>query len=216
MSLKLPSNVTIDSQHIWCQIFDSAKRFEMARPALFLDRDGVIVEEVHYLHKVDDVALINGAAAVIAQANAENRPVIIVTNQAGIARDMFGWEEFNAVQERMLDLLAQEGAFVDAVYACPHHKVGKAPYNHPDHEARKPNPGMLMRAMQVIDVVCEQSWIVGDKAGDLQAGRAAGLAGGVHVLTGHGGDDGEAERAKELATKDFYIKSIKSIKDLID
>jgi len=216
MSLKLPSNVTIDAQHIWCQVFDSAKRFKMARPALFLDRDGVIVEEVHYLHKVEDVALLDGAAAVIAQANAENKPVIIVTNQAGIARGMFGWEEFNAVQERMLDLLAQEGAFVDAVFACPHHKVGRPPYNHPDHEARKPNPGMLTRAMQVIDVVPDQSCIVGDKAGDLQAGRAAGLAGGVHVLTGHGGDEGEAERAKEITTERFYVKSVKSISDLLE
>jgi D-glycero-D-manno-heptose 1,7-bisphosphate phosphatase len=213
MTFHFPENVTIDPAHIWCQVFDSAKRFKNARPALFLDRDGVIVEEVHYLHQVEDVTLIEGASNVIAQANARDIAVVIVTNQAGIARDMFGWEEFSAVQQRMLDLLhEQTGAFVDAGYACPHHKVGKPPFGHGNHEARKPNPGMLTRAMDAIDIQATQSWIVGDKASDLQAGRAAGLCGGIHVLSGHGSDAGEVEKAEQLANKSFHVKLMKAIK----
>ncbi len=211
----LPNNVHIGSDHIWCQVFESAKRFTSACPALFLDRDGVIVEEVHYLRKVPDVILVPGAGDVIALANRKNIPVVVVTNQSGLARGMFGWEEFNAVQEEMLrQLNAESGAFVDAVYACPFHKSGKEPFCHPDHEARKPNPGMLIRAMQALPLVAEGSWIVGDKAGDLQAGARAGLQGGVHVLSGHGRDEGEAEKALSLKNDSFDVRSCETIKDV--
>ena len=99
------------------------------RPALFLDRDGAVVIEAHYLHKVEDVELIPGAAATIAAANKNGIPVIFVTNQAGIGYGYFGWPDFFAVQERILSDLAAEGAFVDAVYACPFHEKGKPPYD---------------------------------------------------------------------------------------
>ena len=213
----LPSNVKIGSDHIWTQVFDSAARFEKCTPTLFLDRDGVIVEEVHYLHKVEDVALIDGAAALIAKANIQNIPVVIVTNQAGLARDMFTWTEFNAVQIRMMELLKEAtGAYVDAVYACPFHKIGKEPYNHPSHEARKPNPGMLLRAMEVLPIAKEGSWIIGDKAGDLKAGLNAGITGGVHVLTGHGTDEGEREDAQSVQNDVFTVRLEKSIAGAID
>ncbi|SCA56938.1 hypothetical protein MTBPR1_30308 [Candidatus Terasakiella magnetica] len=215
MKAELPANVTLGSDHIWCQVFESAKRFETPRPALFLDRDGVIVEEVHYLHKVEDVALIKGAADIIAQANQRDIPVVIVTNQSGLARDMFDWQDFNAVQERMHELLVNEnGAYVDAVYACPFHKVGKEPFNHPSHEARKPNPGMLLRAFDAMAITTQGSWVVGDKAGDLKAGLNGGISGGMHVLTGHGRDDGEVENAQNLQSETFEVKMLNSIAEV--
>lgn len=215
MTNQLPHTVRITDDHIWTQVFDSANRFAHPSPALFLDRDGVIVEEVHYLHKVEDVALINGAARLIGVANAKNIPVVIVTNQSGLARGMFGWSEFNQVQERMLALLHQEcGAFVDAVYACPYHKSGKAPFNHPDHEARKPNPAMLLRAMDAIKITAQGSWIIGDKAGDLKAGRNAGISGGIHVLTGHGRDAGQRENSIALKSGTFDVRLYDSIADV--
>jgi D-glycero-D-manno-heptose 1,7-bisphosphate phosphatase len=217
MVFDLPNNVTLGPDHIWSQVFDSAKRFKSPTPALFLDRDGVIVEEVHYLHKIEDVALIDGAADVIAKANAHNIPVIIVTNQAGIARDMFTWAEFNIVQNRMLELLHNKtGAFVDAVYACPYHKTGIEPYRAASHEARKPNPGMLLRSFDALPIQAERSWIIGDKAADLEAGRNAGLKGAIHVLTGHGKDDGEVESARALARDGFTIALKKSIHDALN
>ncbi|WP_417790224.1 D-glycero-alpha-D-manno-heptose-1,7-bisphosphate 7-phosphatase [Terasakiella pusilla] len=211
------AHVNVGVDQIWSQIFDTAHRFSSPRPALFLDRDGVIVEEVHYLHKVEDVKLIDGAAALIAKANAQDIPVIVVTNQSGLARQMFGWDEFDAVQARMLDLLKSEtGAFVDGVYACPFHKSGHPPFVHPDHEARKPNPGMLLRALDVFPIDKGASWIIGDKAGDLKAGKNAGLCGGVHVLTGHGRDEGETENARSLASSTFNVRMENSIKDALD
>jgi len=184
------------------------------RPALFLDRDGAIVVEAHYLHKVEDVALIPGAAATIAAANANGIPVIFVTNQAGIGYGYFDWPDFFAVQEQIFSDLAAEGAFVDAVYACPFHEKGKPPYDHADHPARKPNPGMLLKAARDMNIDLGQSWIVGDRAGDLAAGKRAGIKGGVHVLTGHGGRTGEHEQALALADSDYRALAAASIADV--
>ena len=111
----------------------------------------------------------------------------------------------------MLDDLAAQGAVVDAVYACPHHKSGQPPYNVDNHPARKPNPGMLELAAEALSVDLSNSWIVGDKAGDLEAGRRAGLAGGAHVLTGHGSDEGEAGKALAIATEGFSVASVPAI-----
>ncbi len=197
----LPPGAVIDDEGIWNQVL--RRPGGSPRPALLLDRDGVIVIEVNYLHKVEDVRLEEGAAALIAAANARDIPVGVVTNQAGIGYGHYGWADFAAVQERILGDLAAEGAFVDAVFACPHHTKGKPPYQHPNHPARKPNPGMLERAGRRLNLDLSRSWIVGDRAGDLEAGRRAGLAGGIHVLTGHGAQKGERDGALALNTRTF-------------
>ncbi len=189
------------------------------RPALFLDRDGAVVIEAHYLHKVENVQLIPGAAATIAAANAKEIPVIFVTNQAGIGYGYFGWPDFFAVQDRILADLAGEGALVDGVYACPFHEKAKPPYDHANHPARKPNPGMLQTAARMMNIDLSRSWIVGDRAGDLAAGKNAGIAGGVHVLTGHGGHDGEHADALALADATYRAlgaPSIAQVPELID
>lgn len=193
----LPLGAEIDADGLWSQVLNRAQGAGL-RPGLFLDRDGVVIEEVHYLHRPADVRLIDGAAEVIGQANVLGFPVILVTNQAGIAHGHFGWEEFAEVQEKIIDDLADEGAFVNAVFACPHHGDGRAPYDKPDHPWRKPNPGMLVAAAERLPVDLGTSWIVGDRALDLAAGKGAGLSGGIHVLTGHGGDDGEREESLKL------------------
>jgi D-glycero-D-manno-heptose 1,7-bisphosphate phosphatase len=177
---------------VWCEV---SPRCNRGAPALFLDRDGVVVEEVDYLHRVEDIAICASAAAVISAANASAVPVVLVTNQAGIGRGYYGWAEFHAVQEAIQSAIAREGAHFDAVYACPHHRDGQGAFAHPDHPARKPNPGMLQRAAAALDIDMARSWLVGDRAGDVEAARRAGLAGGLHVLTGYG----QAERAAALA-----------------
>jgi len=189
------------------------------RPALFLDRDGAVVVEAHYLHKVEDVELIPGAAATIAAANAKEIPVILVTNQAGVGYGYFGWPEFVAVQDRIMSDLAANGAFIDGVYACPFHEKGKPPYDQGDHPARKPNPEMLLTAARQMNIDLSRSWIVGDRAGDIGAGKNAHIAGGVHVLTGHGAREGENEEARALADQTYRVHtadSIAEIPDLID
>ncbi|WP_419905802.1 D-glycero-alpha-D-manno-heptose-1,7-bisphosphate 7-phosphatase [Kiloniella sp.] len=175
-------------------------------PALFLDRDGVIVKEVNYLQHPNDVELIPGAAEVIATANEKKIPVIMVTNQAGIAYGYFGWKEFDAVQHQIHKDLEKLNARIDAVFACPFHQKGDTIWGgHPDHEARKPQPGMLLRASAMFDIDYKKSWIVGDRASDIEAGRNASIAGGLHVLTGHGSRDGEADLAKKLETSQFNV-----------
>ena len=154
-------------------------------PAIFLDRDGTLNVEVDYLHRVEDVVLVPGAARAIAELNQRGIPVVVVTNQAGIARGRFSWPEYTAVAERIAELLAQEGARLDRVYACPFHEAGREPYRHPDHPDRKPNPGMLLRAAAELDLDPVRSWMVGDKASDLQAGRRAGCKVAL-VRTGYG------------------------------
>ena len=184
------------------------------RPALFLDRDGCVVVEAHYLHKVEDVELIPGASDVIAKANALNIAVVFVTNQAGIGYGYFDWPDFIRVQEKILSELAGAGAYVDGVFACPFHANGKAPYDHPNHPFRKPNPGMIHAAGEKLNLNLEKSWIVGDRAGDLEAGRNAGLAGGVQVATGHGLRKGEKEGSLALASDDYRAMSAASIADV--
>ncbi len=187
-----------------------------ARPALFLDRDGCVVVEAHYLHKVEDVKLIEGVTEVIAEANARGVAVVFVTNQAGVGYGYFGWPDFFLVQERILSDLAEGGARVDGVYACPFHAKGRPPYQHPDHPARKPNPGMLLAAAEELNLDLERSWIVGDRAGDIGAGLNAGLAGGVQVATGHGTKEGERENALALARDGYRVAAVPSLAQAAD
>lgn len=192
----LSPGACVGGDGIWEQVLTS-QRGVTARPALFCDRDGTIVEEVGYLHRPADVALIAGAAAVLARANRLGLAVVIVTNQSGIGRGLYGWREFAAVQERMLALLAGGGARVDAVFACPHHAAARPPYAHPDHPDRKPNPGLIHRAATRLGLALQPSWLIGDRATDVVAARRAGLAGALLVATGAG--SGESERRTALA-----------------
>jgi D-glycero-D-manno-heptose 1,7-bisphosphate phosphatase len=155
------------------------------RPAVFLDRDGTLNEEVDYLHRPGDLVMIPGAAAAVARLNARGIPVVVVTNQSGIGRGYYGMEDFQSVMDRMAELLALEGARMDAVYVAPHHEQGQGDYAHPDHPDRKPNPGMLIRAAVEHGLDLAASWVVGDKAIDLEAGRAAGCRVAL-VRTGYG------------------------------
>jgi len=168
----------------WIRI--ARRSFGPGRPALLLDRDGVIIEDPGYLSRAADMVLIPEAAEVIASANRKGIPVIEITNQAGIGRGYFGWQEFVETEDALAHQLAQAGATVDAVFACPYHREGIGRWMHPAHPARKPRPGMLLAAGKLLDLDLKRSWIVGDKMGDLQAGYDAGLQGGLHVLTGHG------------------------------
>ncbi len=157
------------------------------RPAVFLDRDGTINVEVDHLCRVEDVALIPGAAAAIARLNARGIPVVVVTNQCGIGRGRFGWSEYEAVMARIRALLGEAGARWDASYAAPHHPEGRGEYAHPDHPDRKPNPGMLQRAAEAHGLDLARSWMIGDKDIDLLAGRNAGCKVAL-VRTGYGAE----------------------------
>ena len=120
------------------------RRRQFCRTASFLDRDGVIVEDTHYLGR----AGLAGAGEAIARCNTLGIPVIVVSNQSGIARGLYDWSGFAAVQAAIVSALAETGARLDAVFACAHHADGKAPMNVADHPWRKPNPGMIVAAAE--------------------------------------------------------------------
>ncbi|MDE3246054.1 MAG: HAD family hydrolase [Acidobacteriota bacterium] len=155
------------------------------KPGVFLDRDGTLNEEVDYLHDPDELMLIPGAARAVARLNARGVPVVVVTNQSGIGRGYYGFDEFNRVMARMSELLADEGARLDAVYVSPHHEKGQGAFAHPDHPERKPNAGMLTRAALEHGLDISNSWMIGDKESDLEAGRRAGCHVAL-VRTGYG------------------------------
>jgi len=150
----------------------------VSRPAAFLDRDGVLIEDVGYPHRPEDLHLIPGAAAAVARLNAAGLPVVVVTNQSGVARGLFTLDQMEAFNRLLMNRLADGGGEVHAVYACPYHAEAVVPaFRHPDHPDRKPNPGMLLRAMADLDLDPEGSLMIGDKPSDLEAARRAGVPG---------------------------------------
>lgn len=201
----------VNADGVWSQVMSPAERSQKPRPALFLDRDGVINEDVGYLHRPEEIRLITGAAESIAGANRLGIPVVVVTNQGGIGLGYFGWADFAAVQDRLLDLLAAKGAHVDAVFASPYHPRGNEPFGHPDHPSRKPNPGMLLAAAEWLAIDLGRSWMVGDHARDVEAAKRAGLAGAMHVLSGHGAEDRQREQALAHAGPTFRVLAATSI-----
>jgi D-glycero-D-manno-heptose 1,7-bisphosphate phosphatase len=203
-----PGEHPLNSEGVWCQILALT---EPGRPALFLDRDGVVVEEAGYLSCVKDISIIPGAAEVIAAANKRRVPVVIVTNQAGIGRGYYGWAQFEAVQEAIAAALATKGAEISAVYACAHHPEAHGLFAHADHPARKPNPGMLLQAASDLGLDLKTSWLVGDKVIDVEAAKRAGIAGALQVATGYGA--AERHLATKLKTPTFEVRFGRSIAD---
>ena len=152
--------------------------FPANTPALFLDRDGTINVDTGYPDDPADIVLRPEMLPVIRTANIVGLPAIIVSNQSGIARGYFGWPEFAAVNARLLALLEAEQCRIDMVLACAYHSSGTGELAIGDHPMRKPNPGMLLRAGDLLGVDVGRSIIVGDKADDMEAGRRGGLVEG--------------------------------------
>ena len=146
------------------------------RPCAFLDRDGTINQDHGYTHLVEDLVLLPGVANGIRQLNEAGHYVIVVTNQAGIGRGLFAEADMARFHEALQDALALEGAHIDAFYHCPFHAEAVDPdYRVADHPDRKPNPGMILRAMQAWPIAPEGSFLMGDMPSDLEAARRAGL-----------------------------------------
>jgi D-glycero-D-manno-heptose 1,7-bisphosphate phosphatase len=187
-----------------------------ALPALFMDRDGVVVEEVGFLARAQDVRLLPSAAGVIAAFNQAQIPVVLITNQSGIARRYLTWEDFEAVQTeiaRQLDETA--GARVDAAFACAYHEDGEGALRVRSHPWRKPRPGMLFAASDQLGTILSRSWVVGDRASDLAAGRAAGLSGGLLVRSGHWNDAHDAA-SRALGGSGFEVRVAASVSGAVD
>lgn len=142
----------------------------MSRPALFLDRDGVINIEKNYLHKVEDFEFIDGIFALCKKYQALGYLIVVVTNQSGIARGYYSEEEFSLLTRWMVDVFNREGIAISDVYHCPHH---------PDISGvcscRKPEPGMLLEAAKKHNIDLKHSLLVGDSERDITAAYQAGV-----------------------------------------
>jgi D-glycero-D-manno-heptose 1,7-bisphosphate phosphatase len=152
-----------------------------ACPALFLDRDGTLIEDPGYIADPHDVRLIGGVAGTLRDFHAAGYALIVVTNQSGIGRGLYRWRDYEAVAARLESLLADENVRLDAILACGH-----APDTDPPCDWRKPAPGMIAEAAALLAVDLSGSLMAGDKLADLQAAEAAGVPRAVHVASGQG------------------------------
>lgn len=146
--------------------------------AVFLDRDGTINRYVGFLRNVDEFELLDGVADAIKMINASGYLAIVVTNQPVIARGEVSFEELQEIHNKMETLLGEQGAYVDAIYFCPHHPhkgyAGERPELKMDCDCRKPKPGMLMQAAKDFNIDLKNSWMIGDGENDILAGKNAG------------------------------------------
>ena len=163
---------------------------------MFLDRDGTINVEVNYLSRPDQLELLPTVVETISMLNARRIPVVVITNQAGIARGYFPERQLEDVHRRLHQLLDEGGAKFDGVYYCPHHPTEGVGIYRVSCECRKPQPGMLIRAAGELGIDLGRSLMVGDRESDLQAGANAGCRTAL-VLTGYGM---ETRAAMNLAT----------------
>jgi D-glycero-D-manno-heptose 1,7-bisphosphate phosphatase len=200
--------MTLVDAGLWCQIGPGSFA---DRPALFLDRDGVVVVDTNYLGRVEDLRMIAGSAAAIARCNALGVPVVLVTNQSGIARGYYNWNGFQAVQAALSAELAQAGGHLDAVLACAYHKDGRGPMRIADHPWRKPNPGMIVTAAVRMNLDLSRSWIIGDQMHDITTGRAAGLAGGTLLAAGNP----ERQKIMALVSAQFSAEIASNLTDAV-
>jgi D-glycero-D-manno-heptose 1,7-bisphosphate phosphatase len=159
------------------------------KPAVFLDRDGTLIHDTGYVGKAEDVRLLEGVADALLALKARGFLIVVVTNQSGIARGYFGHADYEAVHARLIELLVP--GLIDATYMCADHPEQAS-------ERRKPAPGMLLEAARDLGIDLARSWMIGDRAADLEAGLRAGVQ-PILVLTGEGAA-ADRSRAAFVAT----------------
>jgi len=179
----------------------------MKKPAVFIDRDGTISEEVGYVNHPSRFRVFPYSAEAIRTLNDNNWLAILVTNQAGVARGYFSEDVIGKVHDELKLSLNQQNAQLDAIYYCAHHpSVGEPPYRF-DCDCRKPKPGLIQRASADFDVDLENSWMVGDRYSDIQLAHNAGLK-SVFVLSGYGRGEWEYQSSSWKLQPDLVCENL--------
>lgn len=177
-----------------------AKNLKSKQKAIFLDRDGTINKYVGFLRNIDDFELIDGVGEAIKKINASGYLAVVVTNQPVIARGEVTYKELEEIHNKMETLLGFEGAYLDAIYFCPHHPhkgyEGEIQELKIDCDCRKPKPGLLIRAAQELNIDLSRSFMVGDGENDIKAGKAAGCK--TVLITDESKDMGQDMTVKSL------------------
>ncbi|MBI4889277.1 MAG: HAD family hydrolase [Acidobacteria bacterium] len=180
--------------------------------AVFLDRDGVIIEDIGYLGDPALIRFIPGAPAAIRRLNERAVKVIVVTNQAGVARGYYPESAIAAVHRRISELLAAESAHVDAFFYCPHHpRHGLPPYRQ-ECACRKPQPGMILQGAAQFGADLARSVLIGDKHSDILAAHNAGTR-SILVMTGYG--RAHWSNWSDPVKPDFIAEDLPSAVDLV-
>ncbi len=179
------------------------------QPAVFFDRDGTLIEAVHYLNRTDQVRVIDGVARMLNELEDAGYLRILVTNQAAIGKGLLTVEGLHDIQARFDFLLQQENAHLDGWYYCPvvRQSGSDESIDHPD---RKPAPGMLLQAAKDFDIDLAASWMVGDRLSDALAGKNAGCRGSILIEAGHFQDSDRQHPAV-----DYVVSAIDQITPII-
>ena len=204
-------------QIIWPQIhlngiIDTRKSLRSVRlnKAVFLDRDGVINKDNGYVHTVDDFEYIDGVFEACLALKQMGYLLIVVTNQSGIARGMYSEDDFHHLTEWMDWNFADKGVELDGIYYCPHHpQKGLGGYKQ-DCDCRKPKPGMMLDAAEFLKIDMSQSVMVGDKADDMRAAKAAGINTAILVRSGKVVDEAGVELASAVVDSMADVPSLLS------
>ena len=177
-----------------------ARNLSRKQKAVFLDRDGTLNKYVGFLTSAEQFELLPGAAEAVKLINKSGYLAIVVTNQPVIARGECTWEELQRIHDKMETELGKEGAFLDGIYICPHHKdkgfEGERPEYKFDCDCRKPKAGLFMQAAHDFNIDLSQSIMIGDSDRDVEAGKNAGCMKSVRVKTNDG--EGLLKAVKEL------------------
>lgn len=178
----------------------SSKNLKHKQKAIFLDRDGTINKYVGFLRNIDELELIDGVATAIRKINESGYLAIVVTNQPVVARSEVSFEELEEIHNKMETLLGKEGAYLDAIYYCPHHPhkgyEGERLELKIECDCRKPKPGMLLKAAEDFNIDLSQSWMIGDGENDVKAGINAGCK--TVLLSNSDEGYGQTETMKSL------------------
>ena len=194
----------IDGIGLWSEVLSKNDNID-GKPALFLDRDGTIVKEQEYLHEPKNVKLNKNISYLINACNIMNIPVIEITNQSGIGRGYYSWNDFIKTEQQIRKFLLLENAKVDMLCACAFHSDALGKYKVDNHSWRKPNAGMLLQAKNSLNINLNDSWIIGDRISDIRAGENAGIKGGVYL---------NAKNNKHVSKSNFILKYKDNLDDL--
>lgn len=186
----------------------------MKNRAIFIDRDGTLSEEVGYVNHPTRFHLFPYSATAVKLLHEHGWKVIVITNQAGVARGYFTEQMVHAVHEIMTAELKAAGTFVDAIYYCAHHPtVGEEPYRY-DCDCRKPKPGLIIQARKDFDLDLNNSWMIGDRYSDVELARNAGVR-SVLVMSGYGRGEWEQQQQSGAyqpdITADNLLKAVEQL-----
>jgi len=146
----------------------------MSNKAIFLDRDNTLIEDPGYINHPDQVKLLDGVTEALIELKALGYKLVVVSNQSAVARGIVTEKVLAEIHDRLNQLLAEKGAYLDRIYYCPYHPEGVVPKYRRESDFRKPNPGMLLRAADELDIDLAQSWMIGNSNRDIEAGLRAG------------------------------------------